>query len=103
MEYYCKEPFFSSDLEGPTQQNGNTYIVAYATEHCSVWNRAWKNDDSTLHTVTSGRAEGRESGTIFDSSYLLGGKTYEWKFNNAGTFDYYCTLHPFMNGKIVVQ
>jgi plastocyanin len=62
----------------------------------------WTNDDSTL-TVTSGTPEGGESGTMFDSSYLASGKTFEWTFNDAGTFDYYCTLHPFMTGKVIVK
>lgn len=63
----------------------------------------WKNADSTLHTVTSGSAESGDSGTIFDSSYMAGGKTFQWTFSSAGTFDYYCTLHPFMKGKVVVN
>ena len=41
----------------------------------------WKNADSTLHTVTSGTAEGNESGTAFDSSYLAAGKTFPWTFS----------------------
>ena len=44
----------------------------------------WTNADSTLHTVTSG-------------------KTFQHPFNTAGTFDYYCTLHPWMKGKVVVS
>ena len=63
----------------------------------------WKNSDSTLHTVTSGSAESGTSGTIFDSSYLAAGKTFQHTFSGAGTFDYYCTLHPFMKGKIIVE
>jgi plastocyanin len=63
----------------------------------------WKNADSTLHTVTSGSAESGESGTTFDSSYLAAGKTFPWTFSTAGTFDYYCTLHPFMKGQVVVN
>ena len=63
----------------------------------------WKNADSTLHTVTSGSAESGESGTVFDSSYLAAGKTFQWTFPTAGTFDYYCTLHPFMKGQVVVN
>ena len=63
----------------------------------------WKNLDSTLHTVTSGSAESGKSGTIFDSSYLTGGKTFQHTFSIAGTFDYYCTLHPYMKGQIVVN
>lgn len=63
----------------------------------------WKNMDSTLHTVTSGSAEGGVSGTEFDSSYLAAGKTFQHTFSSAGTFDYYCTLHPFMKGQIIVN
>jgi len=63
----------------------------------------WKNLDSTLHTVTSGSAESGKSGTIFDSSYLTGGKTFQHTFSSAGTFDYYCTLHPYMKGQVIVN
>ncbi len=63
----------------------------------------WTNGDSTLHTVTSGSAEAGNSGTEFDSSYLAAGKTFQHQFSTAGTFDYYCTLHPFMTGKVVVN
>jgi nitrite reductase (NO-forming) len=64
----------------------------------------WTNKDSTLHTVTSGSPESGNSGTgtEFDSSYLAAGKTFQHQFNIAGTFDYYCTLHPYMKGKVVV-
>ena len=64
---------------------------------------SWTNGDSTLHTVTSGSPEAGNSGTEFDSSYLAAGKTFQHPFNTAGTFDYYCTLHPYMKGKVVVN
>ncbi len=63
----------------------------------------WENKDTTLHTVTSGSAEAGDSGKVFDSSYLAAGKEFQHKFDTAGTFDYYCTLHPFMKGKVVVS
>jgi plastocyanin len=64
----------------------------------------WTNWDSTLHTVTSGSPESGNSGTgtEFDSSYLAAGKTFQHQFSIPGTFDYYCTLHPYMKGKVVV-
>ena len=64
----------------------------------------WTNDDTTLHTVTSGSPESGNSGTgtEFDSSYLAAGKTFQHQFGISGTFDYYCTLHPYMKGKVVV-
>jgi plastocyanin len=63
---------------------------------------SWTNEDTTLHTVTSGSAESGNSGTEFDSSYLAAGKTFQHQFSTSGTFDYYCTLHPYMKGKVVV-
>jgi plastocyanin len=65
-------------------------------------NVTWDNDDDTLHTVTSG-SPGATSGTEFDSGYLAAGSTFQHTFNNAGIFDYWCTLHPHMIGKVVVR
>lgn len=64
----------------------------------------WTNEDSTIHTVTSGSPEDSEvPGTVFDSSYMASGKTFEWTFNEKGTFEYYCTLHPYMKGVVIVK
>ena len=63
----------------------------------------WTNDDATIHTVTQGSPESQETAPLFDSSILAAGKTFEYKFDQAGTFDYYCTLHPFMVGTVTVQ
>lgn len=57
----------------------------------------WTNKDSVGHTVTS------DSGTELDSSLLSQSDTYQHTFNQAGTFDYHCTTHPYMKGKIIVE
>ena len=62
----------------------------------------WTNDDITLHTVTSGSPDLGDSGAEFDSSYLAAGKSFDFRFEKNGKFDYYCTLHPFMKGIIQV-
>lgn len=62
----------------------------------------WMNNDATLHTAVSGTPDSGPSGE-FDSSYLAKGKTFSHKFDTAGTFDYYCTLHPFMVAQVVVK
>lgn len=61
----------------------------------------WTNDDSASHTVTSGDPTAGPSGT-FDSGLIQAGKTFQYKFNSAGTTTYYCTIHPWMTGKITV-
>lgn len=65
----------------------------------------WTNDDTTLHTATSGVSDG-STGTpdsVFDSSYMNSGATFSWVPEQAGEYDYYCTLHPYMTGKVVVS
>jgi plastocyanin len=63
----------------------------------------WVNKDSTLHTVTSGEPSSNTVGTLFDSPYMAAGKSWEHTFKKTGKFDYYCTLHPSITGKIVVS
>jgi plastocyanin len=62
----------------------------------------WTNEDSSLHTVTSGLPEQGSVGTIFDSSIISPGQTFTYTFAKTGTFDYSCTLHPFMRGQVLV-
>jgi plastocyanin len=54
----------------------------------------WSNDDSTIHTATSGSVGSADSGSIFDSGILSPGATFDFVFDNTDTYDYYCTLHP---------
>jgi plastocyanin len=63
----------------------------------------WSNDDSQIHTATSGSVGSAESGSVFDSGILSPGATFDFVFDKAGTYDYYCTLHPQMVGSINVS
>jgi plastocyanin len=63
----------------------------------------WTNNDSTIHTVTSGLPEKGDVGMLFDSSLISPGMTFVHVFDKQGTFDYSCTLHPFMHGQINVK
>ena len=63
----------------------------------------WVNNDSSTHTVTSGKPSSGSVGLAFDSSYLSEGDVYLHKFNSKKTYDYYCTMYPFMKGKIIVE
>jgi plastocyanin/FtsP/CotA-like multicopper oxidase with cupredoxin domain len=63
----------------------------------------WTNDDSTIHTVVEGTAQGGSGETpAFDSSIIAPKGTWDNTFDTAGEFDYYCSLHPFMTGKVTV-
>lgn len=63
----------------------------------------WTNVDSTAHTVTSGVPSENKTGTLFDSGEISPGGTYSFIFMNAGTFDYFCSIHPWMTGKVMVE
>ena len=63
---------------------------------------SWKNLDEQGHTVASGTPSGGEDGT-FLSPVVGEGQTYEHTFEDAGTFDYFCTLHPWMLGTVTVR
>ncbi|MDO8737031.1 MAG: cupredoxin domain-containing protein [Thermoleophilia bacterium] len=56
----------------------------------------WSNNDSVTHTVTGG------SGAI-NSGDLQSGQNFGYTFNEAGTFDYACTIHPDMKGTVIVK
>ena len=65
----------------------------------------WTNDDSNIHTVTSGVPNAPNAGQVFDSgltSLISPSKTYSHKFTNPGEFSYFCRLHPTMVGEIEV-
>ena len=73
----------------------------------------WYNDDREAHTVTSGEGPGRfgwmdnrDFGTpdgIFDSDMFQPGDSWSYTFNEPGNFSYFCIIHPWMEGIVVVE
>ncbi len=61
----------------------------------------WKNEDSVAHTVTSGDPNAGPSGA-FDSDLIKAGNTFEHRFDAVGTTPYFCSVHPWMTGKVTV-
>jgi plastocyanin len=57
----------------------------------------WENRDDIPHTVTS------DDKTTIASSLLDTGDRFSFQFNEAGTFDYFCSVHPMMTAKVIVQ
>jgi plastocyanin len=65
-----------------------------------------KNTDPTgVHTFTSGTVDGFAPlpDLVFDSSVLRSGNSFEWIPTEAGEQPYYCLLHTWMIGTIIVQ
>ena len=63
---------------------------------------SWSNDDSAAHTVTSGTVDAGVTG-VFDSSLFMAGDVYEFTFDETGTYDYFCMVHPWMTGIVNVN
>ncbi|MFB7666370.1 cupredoxin family copper-binding protein [Kitasatospora sp. NPDC056138] len=57
----------------------------------------WTNKDTDAHTVTSSG-----SGGPLNSAPLTTGATYRYTFTQAGTYAYFCAIHPFMTATVVV-
>ena len=55
----------------------------------------WTNQDGEPHTIAAGDGS-------FHSPGLDTNATYSSTFPTAGTFDYICSIHPFMHGTVVV-
>ena len=62
----------------------------------------WENNDAAAHLATSGTPDGGPDG-IFDSGMIMGGATYEYEFTETGEFVYYCLVHPWMIGTVIVE
>jgi plastocyanin len=56
----------------------------------------WVNHDDIPHTVV-------EKNTTFRSKALDTDDSYSYTFASAGTFEYFCGLHPHMVGKVIVK
>jgi len=61
----------------------------------------WLNEDSAFHSVTSGFYDNPTG--LFDSRYLDPGESFTFSFEDIGTYDYFCTLHPWMKGQVIVE
>lgn len=62
----------------------------------------WNNEDTVVHTVTSGTGlQDPHLGNEFDSG-LMGGH-FSHIFFKAGVFPYFCQIHPTMVGKVIVK
>lgn len=54
----------------------------------------WTNYDNVLHDVV---------GSGIESEYLEQGETFTYTFEQEGTYEYICTIHPWMEGEVIVE
>jgi len=74
---------------------GSAYVPAAITIDPGETVR-WTNKDFLQHTVTS-------TSGLFDSGFLGMNQQFSYTFDEPGIYDYICTVHPFMAGKVTVR
>ena len=79
-----------ADNEVPVDYDINVLTVKVGTTV------TWVNEDSQAHTVT-------DVGLGFDSGLLSKGDTWSYTFTEVGEFEYFCTPHPWMRAKVIVE
>ena len=62
----------------------------------------WDNSDNAAHTATAGSAADGPSG-VWDSSLIMAGGSFSFTFDEAGSYDYFCMVHPWMAGLVIVE
>jgi len=88
-------------------------LIAYQPDELDVavgTTVTWTQQDAGFHTVTSGTVKKDASGSVqikpddtFASGRLAKGKTFTFTFEGAGTYPYFCEIHPAtMSGRISV-
>ena len=78
----------------------------YLSDHILTVNAGekvrWHNADIVTHTITSGTPEKGPDG-FFDSSMFMTNQDFEVTFVVPGVYDYFCIVHPWITGQIIVN
>jgi plastocyanin len=92
-------------LEGASAQGSPAYdpdpMTAKKDDEINV-----VNQDTVPHTVTSGTGNSDpEKGSLFDTDIITGGESAKISLAevDAGEYDYFCIVHEYMKGKLIVE
>src|SRR2546428_42555 len=96
----------NSILQGASTQR-STEVCSDETPQAPLGNKIeFHNKDSALHTATSGTGQDDpDKGKLFDTSYITGGQSADITLDKvkAGEVNYFCSVHPFMTGKMTIE
>jgi plastocyanin len=107
MQYSSATPAASSTTvtiaKGAQNSNNKVFYVPPQTTAKPGSTITWKNEDSAIHTATSGKDATPDH--KFDTSLISPGQSSKsiTMPNEPGEYSYFCTLHPWMTGTITVQ
>jgi len=91
-----------SNSASPACKADNSCFAPYETKIRAGGTVTWINKDSFIHRITNGVPEkGKDQFHLFDS-YINPGRSYQYTFNTSGKYDYYCEIHPWAQGIVIV-
>jgi plastocyanin len=86
-----------SEPASPVEVRIDNFSFSPATLTVSVGTAVtWTNRDDIPHTVADSAGE-------FKSKVMDTDEKFSYTFSKAGTYSYFCSIHPKMMGKIIVQ
>jgi len=81
------------------EDTNNCFIPSVATVDLGAV-VTWENTDNAAHTATSGSATDGPDG-VWDSSLMMVNGSFSYTADTVGTFDYFCMVHPWMQGMVM--
>lgn len=106
------EPADTGDA-APSDNTVTMQLIAYKPDTVAVKvgdTVMWEQKDAGAHTVASGTVEQGGAGVTeipdgkFSSGEIATGDTFEFTFDEAGTYPYFCEIHPAtMRGEVEVR
>ena len=92
---------FSQGSSSPGCEGTNSCFSIHSANINTGETVKWQNSDNAAHTVSSGNPSSGSSGH-WDSPLIMSGGNYEHTFTESGTYEYFCMVHPWTVGKVVV-
>jgi len=101
IEVYDVDIIMPTKSSRPGCEESNLCYIPSLVEINAGESVTWQNQDVAFHSVTSGTYENPDG--LFDSGHLDPYQSFTLTFDNTGEYDYFCTLHPWMSGKVQVK
>jgi plastocyanin len=100
---YTDEVLEISISSGSANVNSTQFYAPPEAQTIEFGSVKWTNHDNVAHTVTEGKPSNATASPEFNSGPINPGGTFVHFFDEPGSVDYYCSIHPHMLGKVIVK
>lgn len=100
---YTDEVLEVSISSGSANVNSTQFYAPPEAQTIEFGSVKWTNHDNVIHTVTQGKPSNATASPEFNSGPIKPGGTFVHYFDETGSVDYYCSIHPHMLGKVIVN